>query len=92
MRSRWLTPRQSATSMTNKMNWTRNDLARRLLRVEEGLLEREATGVINDYDRKLVWSGYTLEERTGIVKSGISDWNNRLVTLKSMGGEPLFTG
>ena len=33
MRTRWVTPSQTATSDQNKINWAANDLARRLLRV-----------------------------------------------------------
>ena len=32
MKSKWVTPADSTTSLTNKMNWTSNDLGRRLLR------------------------------------------------------------
>ena len=68
MRTRWLTPHQEATSTTNKINWIKNDLARRLLRVQESLLEKEAPKVINQDNIKLICSGYGLKERKSIVE------------------------
>ena len=88
MRSRWVTPEQSATSSQNKITWTSNDLARRLLRIEEGLQKEEATGVINGYGMKLIWSGYSLDDRKRIIESGLSDWKNRVKCLKNRGGNP----
>ena len=48
MKSEWVTPADSATSLNNKMNWTSNDMARRLLIMEENLVKtEEGARVIN---------------------------------------------
>ena len=49
-----------------------NEMTRRLLRVDPRILEREASQVINTYNRKLIFSGYPHEERIRIIEGGLS--------------------
>ena len=92
MKSKWVVPAMSATTDENKINWLSNDLVRRLLRIEDVLLETESSKVINDYDKKLIWSGYSLKFRKTIIEGGISAWLTRLRELKKKGGNPFLQG
>ena len=56
MKTNCVTPLDSATSLYNKITWTSNDLARRLLRTEEDSINEELPKIVNQYDYKLMWS------------------------------------
>ena len=73
MKSKWVTPANSAASEENRNTWVSNDLVRRLLRISEDVFERDVQGTNDDYDRKLVYSGYSLKQRTQIVERVICD-------------------
>ena len=88
MQSKWVTPANSAASDENKNTWLSNDLVRRLLRTSETLLERDLESVVNDYDKKLIFSWYKINQRTQIIERGISDYRERIARLKECGGKP----
>ena len=88
MKTNWVTPFDSATSLYNKITWTSNDLVRRLLRTEEDSIPEELPKIVNQYNYKLMWSGYPIEERTKIMESGIIDYRNRIKNLKRKRGKP----
>ena len=78
----------AAASVENKHTWLSNDLLRMLVRISEDVLERGIVGIINFYDEKPIFSGYSLQDRVQIIKRGISDYRERLARIKSCGGNP----
>ena len=55
------------------------------------VLDREAVRTINGYDEKMIYSGYSLQDRVQIVEPGLADYDRRLERLKSCGGTPHLT-
>ena len=74
--------------MENKQTWLANDLVRRLLRISAEMFDREATLTINEHDAKMIFSGYTLQDRIQIVEQGLEEYNGRLARHKNSGGTP----
>ena len=93
MKSPWVTPADSATSENNKINWCSNDLVRRLLRVEEALMDdSKVEEVTNNYDNKLIYSGYSLRLRRIIIEGGLASYQHRVSVMKEKGGNPYREG
>ena len=51
-------------------------------------IDEELPGIVNDYDFKLIWSGYAREERVKIIESDLIEYLNRIANLKKRGGNP----
>ena len=55
-----------------------NDMIRRFLNTEESLLKTEAKSLIDGYSVKLLTSGFSVDQTTRIVMSGIRGFDARL--------------
>ena len=80
MNSKWVIPEDSAMDRTSKNQILANDMTRRLSRIDPNKLDHFATEAINAYDKKLIFSGYQLEDRRRIVEGGITAYMSKLKT------------
>ena len=78
MNSKWVLPRISSMDTDTKRQILANDLVRRLSRADPTMLIELAPPVINFYNRKLMYSGYNVEERLRILESGITTYEEKL--------------
>ena len=63
MNSRWLIPECSAMDVNQKRQILSNEFCRRMSRMDPEVHSEQAAGVINIFDRKLVFSGYDYTQR-----------------------------
>merc|ERR1711954_575272 len=87
MNTKWVLPYVSSMDPSAKRQILANDLVRRLSRVDPVNLESLATPVINKYNRKLIFSGYPLEERLRIIEGGIGSYQDKLESAMKSGKE-----
>ena len=78
MNTKWVLPRISSMDTDMKRQILANDLVRRLSRVDPTRLQELAVPVVNFYNRKLIYSGYNLDERLRIIESGITTYEDKL--------------
>ena len=71
MNTKWVVPFKFAMDPSSNRQILSNDLVRRLSRVDPRDVDTLAPGVINAYNKKLVFSGYPWEQRVRIVDGGI---------------------
>ena len=82
MNTKWTIPSISAMDPASKRQILANEMARRLARIDPVNFNFFATEVMNQFDKKLIFSGYEMEDRRRIVEGGISNYfeekgNNR---------------
>ena len=83
MNSKWVIPFVSAMDNNQKRQILSNELCRRLSRTDPLNHDDQAPGVINFFDRKLVYSGYQYQHRVRIIEGGISADQRKLEASKS---------
>ena len=71
MNTKWVLPQATAMDPSSKRQILSNEMARRLARVDPEQFQKYAVEVINQYDRKLIFSRYDLEDRRRIIEGGI---------------------
>ena len=59
-----------------------------MLKISEDVMEREIFETINFYDEKLIFSGFSLQNRVQVIERGIADYRERLMRIKSCRGNP----
>ena len=86
MNTKWVLPHISAMDPEPKRQILANDLVRRLSRVDPLSLDTLAVPVVNKYNRKLIYSGYSLEDRLRIIEAGISTYQGKVEAVGVGGG------
>ena len=69
MTTNWVLPAISEMERHQKFQILANDLVRRLRRTDPLILESDVARIIDSYDDKLEYSGYSWEERLEILES-----------------------
>ena len=77
MRSDKVLLRSTAMSWNDLRASLAQDASRRLLNTEESLPVKIKEDIINEYDKNLVQSGYSLEERRQIIESGVTNYERK---------------
>ena len=74
MNCKWVLPFRTAMDPGTKRQIQSNEMLRRLLRVDPKSLDDHISKVVNDFNRKLIFSGYPWLERIRILEGGISNY------------------
>ena len=77
MRSPWITPADSAMDSTQARRVIANDIVRRLERISKDLLEEEGEKALDNFNLKMIHSGYSTTDRLVITEDGFMQFFTR---------------
>ena len=83
MKTPWIIPRNSAMDVNQVRQCISNDVVRRLEKISIELLDVEVKPTLDTFNRKMIFSGYSLEDRLTTLEDGLTKFYHKLEARRS---------